>query len=66
MSIITIFYEAKCKDCKFMKYFQSFKKNGEISKREVAKCINENSQRCDSNITLKTRACGSFNFKYGK
>jgi len=66
MSSITIFYEAKCKDCKFMKYFKSFKKNGEVSKREFAKCDNKDYEGFGKDLTLKNRACGKFNFKYGK
>ena len=64
MSVITIIYEAKCKDCKYMKYFKSFKKNGEISKREIAKCINEEYEGCGKSLTLKSKACSKFNFKY--
>ena len=64
MSSITIIYEAKFKYCKHIKYFQSFKKNGEISKREFAKCINEEYEGCGKPLTLKSRACSKFNFKY--
>ena len=64
MSVITIFYEAKCKDCKFMKYFKSFKKNGEVSKREFAKCINEDCENFGDRLTLKSKACLRFSFKY--
>lgn len=64
MSVIKIFYEAKCKDCKFMKYFKSFKKNEEISKREFAKCINGEYEGCGKPLTLKTKACLRFSYKY--
>jgi len=63
MSSITIFYEAKCKDCKFMKYFKSFKKNGEVSKREFAKCVNEEYEKFSNDFESGIYIFGNYVFQ---
>lgn len=57
MSTTIIYYEAKCKHCKFMKYRKLPKVNGELSKRMYAFCENSKSDRNGHPLTLKSKAC---------
>ena len=58
MSTVIITYDAKCKHCKWFKYFKTINKNGKISKKSTAFCTNTNSIRYNNEtLTLKTLVC---------
>lgn len=57
MPTVTIYYEAKCKHCKFFKYGRLTKEDGTPSKKMRASCNNINSERCNQLLTLKSTAC---------
>lgn len=57
MSTTIIYYDAKCKHCKFFQYRKLPKINGEMSKRMYAFCENPKSEREGHPLTLKSKAC---------
>ncbi len=57
MGITTIYYDAKCKHCRFFKYKNIPNKDGSRSKINRAFCTNTISKYFKEQLTLKSKAC---------
>lgn len=60
MSTVVITYDAKCKDCIFIKEGYLINKNGEISKRKSHSCSNKKTKSYNTIISKRDKACDEF------